>query len=189
MSTFPTMTEKDFENTYPEIHQQVCEELGMGFVPNLFRCVAAIRPDLALSSWQLVRNNLCHGNLPRITKELMFSYIAHKKECDYCHIAHHAIALQYGFAGEDIKAIVNNHEQIHNPVLRNIIKFSSYSVDNSFSDISEMYDQLIKVGFSIDEIAELIGMVSCALYMVNIANSLALSIDEPFEVTIRQASA
>ncbi|MCK5829861.1 MAG: hypothetical protein KAH20_06120 [Methylococcales bacterium] len=188
MIAFPIMSEKEFEKKFPEIHLQVCHELGIGFVPHIFRCVALIRKELAESSWYMVRKNLCAGNVPRITKELMFSFIANKKKCAYCSIAHQALAIHHGFKEQDIENILENIDQIRNPALRTILKFANYSVDNNFKMVKKIRSELDDLGFSFDEIAELIGMVSCALYMVNIADSLALNIDQKFIDTIKEVT-
>lgn len=187
MSNFPIMSSVNFERTFPEIHQQVCNELGMGFVPDIFRCVALVRVELAKSSWEMVRNNLCSGNLPRITKELVFSFIANKKQCSYCAIAHQALAIHHGFNDQDINKILDNFEYVKNPSLRTVLKYASYSVDNDFSMVSHLHDELTALGFSSDELAELIGMVSCALYMVNIADSFGVKADKEFLDTIDSA--
>lgn len=182
------MSRGQFEHAFPEIHLQVCDELGMGFVPEIFRCVALIRKELAESSWGMVRNNLCKGNLPRITKELIFSFIATKKTCSYCAIAHQALAIHHGFTDHDLKKILENFELVKNPSLRTVLKLASFSVDNDYLMVSQLYGELITLGFSTDEIAELIGMVSCSLYMVNLADSLGVEIDQEFIDTIERTA-
>ena len=188
MSNLPILSDEKFQEQFPEIHQQVCEELGMGFVPAIFRCVVVLNPDLALSSWNMVRKNLCSGDLPRITKELMFSYIANKKNCNYCMIAHHALALHHGFSGDDIVTILNDIEQIKNPALRLVIKLADASVDNDFDLVAKLDDELCSLGFARDEITELVGMISCALYMINLADSIGVEVDQKFINTILKAS-
>ncbi|PHS68865.1 MAG: hypothetical protein COB23_08095 [Methylophaga sp.] len=184
MAVCSIMSSDKFEATFPEIHHQVCEELGMGFVPDIFRCVAAANPDLAISSWNMVRKNLCAGKILRTTKELMFSYIAHKKGCNYCDIAHHALALHYGFTEENISKILNDINEVRNPVLRVVLKLADFSVDNRFDEVAILDEELIELGFTRDEITELVGMVSCALYMVNIADSLGIDADKEFKDVI-----
>lgn len=187
MNSFPIMSAAAFKQKFPEIHQQICEELGMGFVPDIFRCVALVREELAKSSWDMVRKNLCSGNLPRITKELMFSFIAYKKGCTYCAIAHQALAIHHGFTEQDTNKIIKNIELIKNPALRTVLQFTNYSVDNNFEMVSQLYHELEDFGFTSDEIAELIGMVSCALYMINIAESLNVEPDQEFIDVIEHA--
>ncbi|MEC4726089.1 hypothetical protein HWQ46_11070 [Shewanella sp. D64] len=187
MSELPILSEEEFKEKFPEIHQQVCDELGMGFVPAIFRCVVVLNPDLALSSWNMVRKNLCSGELPRITKELMFSYIANKKGCNYCMIAHHALALHHGFTGDDMSIILNDMEQIKNPALRLVIKLADASVDNNFDLVARIDEELSSLGFARDEITELVGMISCSLYMVNLADSIGIDIDQRFINTIAEA--
>ena len=188
MSDLPILSEEKFKEQFPDIHEQVCKELGMGFVPAIFRCVVVLNQDLAMSSWNMVRKNLCSGDLPRITKELMFSYIANKKECSYCMIAHHALALHHGFTGDDMSIILNDIEQIKNPALKLVIKLADASVDNNFELVASVDKELCDLGFARDEITELIGMICCALYMVNLADSIGVGIDQEFINTIAEAS-
>ena len=188
MNIFPILSEEQFEENFPVIHQQVRDELGIDFVPIIFRCLAATNESLALSSWEMVRKTLCSGCLPRITKELIFSYIAHKQQCNYCKVAHHALALHHGFAGESMDIIFNDIELIKNPSLRLVIKLADVSVSNGVSSMSEVHEELNEIGFECDEIAEIISMISCALYMVNLASGLGVSVDQKFTDIVKKAS-
>lgn len=187
MNQITILSEEQFEKDFPEMHQQICDELGMGYVPSIFRCVAISNPDLALSSWAIVRSNLCSGSLPRITKELMFSYIAHKKSCDYCEIAHHALALHHGFTDESIKTVFDHVERIKNPALRLVIMLADSSLKDDFSLVAQRVEELGDLGFARDEITELFLMVSCALYIVNLASSLGIDVDQKFINVIKRA--
>lgn len=180
MEYFPIMLEEDFEQTYPEIHREVCEVLGMGFVPNIFRCLTNVSPELALASWGMVKNNLCSGELSRVSKEILFSYIAFKRNCQYCHVAHHAMALKFGHDDQDIIEIVNDIESVRNPVLKSVLQFADVCMAHDFNASVEMYEDLEDIGLEKEEIIELIGMVSCSLYMVNLADSLSVDIDKRF---------
>lgn len=186
MDTCNIMPAEEFEKLFPEIHQQVCEELGMGFVPLIFRMVAGLNPAIALSSWNMVRYNLCSGSMPRITKELMFSYVAHKKNCEYCLTAHHAMAIKHGFSDEEMKTILDDPDNIRNRSLRLLIKFTDASLTNDNERIAICREELVDAGFDSNEIAEVVGMVSCALYMVNIADSLGVEADKGFYDVIAQ---
>lgn len=180
MPKFTIMPTADFEQKYPDIHQQVCSELGLGFVPNIFRCIVNTNPELAMSSWQMVRNNLCQGIVPRAVKELIFSYIAYKRKCDYCHIAHHALALIYGFEHHQINAFFDDIEHIDNPTLSAALYFADQATETTFSKPLSSYHKLEKLGFEDRELIELLGMISCALYMINIADGLAIPVDQRF---------
>lgn len=180
MDYFPIMSEQEFEQRFGEVHTEVCEVLGMGFVPNIFRCLANVSPELALASWVMVKNNLCSGDLPRVSKEILFSYIAHRRNCEYCHIAHHAMALKFGHDEQSIIEIVNDIDSVRNPVLKTVLEFGEMCIQGDFNATAEMYERLEDHGFDKDEVAELIGMVSCSLYMVNLADSLVVDVDERF---------
>lgn len=180
MELFPVMSESEFELTYPEIHHDVSQTLGMGFVPNIFRCVANVNPQLALASWIMVKNNLCSGELSRVSKEILFSYIAYRRRCEYCHVAHHAMALKFGHNDQDIMEIIQDINSVRNPLLKSVLLFGEACLESDFNASDRTYDTLENLGLEKEEITELIGMVSCALYMVNLADSLSVSIDSRF---------
>lgn len=187
MSFFPILTTVEFQETYPELHNEVLENLGINFVPKIFRCLAATNPSLAMASWTMVKNNLCAGELPRTSKEILFSYIAKTRQCEYCHIAHLALAAVHGYKDQNIAAIVDDITLVKNPALKSILEFSKTMLSNTSPLTESSYNQLDKYGFSLEEITELIGMISCSLYMVNIADSLMIEVDEDFKTMARSA--
>jgi AhpD family alkylhydroperoxidase len=180
MDYFPIMPEQEFESRYPDLHVEVCDMLGMGFVPNIFRCLAHINPELALASWVMVKQNLCNGGLPRVTKEILFSYIAFRRNCDYCHMAHRAMALKFGYSEQNIIDIIKDINSVRNPLLRSILKFGELCLKPDFNAKTQTYNELENLGLDKEDISELIGMVSCSLYMINMADSLVVDIDERF---------
>lgn len=180
MDYFPIMPESEFEVRFAEVHHEVCTQLGMGFVPNIFRCLANINPALAQASWTMVKNNLCAGELPRVTKEILFSYIAYQRHCDYCHVAHHAMALKFDHDEQDILAIIKDIESVRNPLLRSVLKFGERCLSQDFNANQQIYHDLEELGLEKEEVTELIGMVCCSLYMVNMADSLVVEIDKRF---------
>jgi AhpD family alkylhydroperoxidase len=174
------MPESEFEKRFCDINAEVCGTLGMGFVPNIFRCLANVNPELALASWTMVKNNLCSGELPRVSKEILFSYIAYRQNCEYCHVAHHAMALKFGHSEQDILEIVNNIESVRNPLLKSVLQFGELCLKDDIRAFSGMYSKLDELGLDKEEVTELIGMVSCSLYMVNLANCLSVDVDKRF---------
>ncbi|GGI78844.1 carboxymuconolactone decarboxylase family protein [Shewanella gelidii] len=186
MSLFAIMPPVEFEQQYPQLHTEVCEKLGLGFVPNIFRCMALVNEPLALSSWQMVKQNLCAGNLPRMVKELLFSFVAYKRRCQYCYIAHHALAIHHGFSEGHVKALFDDIESAEPPILGAVLKFADLATEPHFVDPDSAYKDMQALGLSQSETVEVLGMVSCALYMVNIADGLGLPVDERFITVINQ---
>jgi AhpD family alkylhydroperoxidase len=180
MSYFEVMPETEFDERFGDVSKEVCETLGMGFVPNIFRCLANVNPELALASWTMVKNNLCSGELSRVSKEILFSYIAYRQKCEYCHIAHHAMALKFGHSEQDILEIINNIDSVRNPLLKSVLQFGELCLNDQTGSYTEMYDKLDELGLDKEEVTELIGMVSCSLYMVNLANCLSVDVDTRF---------
>lgn len=188
MSYFPIMSEEEFDKRYPEVSKEVCSMLGMGFVPNIFRSLANVNPELALASWVMVRNNLCSGELSRVSKEILFSYIAYRRHCEYCHVAHHAMALKFGHDEQDILEIVKDIDSVRNPVLKAVLQFGEMCLQSNFTGSSDIYENLEDYGLEREEVSEIIGMVSCSLYMVNMADSLVVDVDKRFTDATNQAA-
>lgn len=186
MNTYDIMPEDEFQSRFPEIHDQVCKELGIGFVPEIFRAVVNANPALAQSSWNMVRVNLCAGDIPRITKEILFSYVANQRKCDYCDIAHQALAIHHGCDIPDIPDMFKDINAIRNPPLRAVIQYTDAAITNDYVKQSLLEDDLIGFGFSKEEILELIGMISCAMYMVNIASSIRVTPDRRFNDVVNE---
>ena len=182
------ITDAEFQKSFPDLYKEVCNDLGTDFIPVLFRTLVKLRPELAHASWQMVKANLIAGNLPRITKELIFSYIAYKQQCDYCHVAHHALAIQHGFTDRGLAAAFSDIDRINKPTLQATIRYAEHCMQNNHQGIVASQQTMKKLKFSDDGIAETAGIISCALYMVNLANSMHLDADQPFKAIIADHS-
>lgn len=85
--------------------KEVFEEIksNFGMVPNFFRAQAAADPDwleLNWKRWKAIMGQ--QRSLERKTKELIALAVSIVNNCQYCSLAHEAMALMVGASGQDI---------------------------------------------------------------------------------------
>ena len=85
--------------------KKIIEEINeaFGLVPNLFRAQAGIDADWLELNWRREQQiMLKEGALDRKTKELIAMTVALLHNCDYCALAHEAIAGMVGASQAEI---------------------------------------------------------------------------------------
>lgn len=179
-------SEREFAERFPNEDADIKEMLGLDYVPKLFRTAVALSPSLAVTSWQMVRAILCTGNLPRTLKEMIFIAVANARDCQYCSIAHQAMALKYGLEYGVNLQLIRDLDQIQPTSTREILKFSVCLAQGK-GNYSEATDRMLKNGVKQDDIPEIIAMISCANYMVTLADGLMVVPDEHFYEVIEDA--
>jgi AhpD family alkylhydroperoxidase len=181
MSDTPTeaCSEQEFAKRFPNEDADIKKMLGLNYVPKLFRAVVTLSPSLAVSTWQMVRGILCNGKLSRVLKEMIFIAVANTRDCQYCSIAHQAMALKYGLEYGVIHQVIRDLDQVQPPSTREILKFSVCLAQGK-GNYSEGIDHMLKNGVKQGDIPEIIAMISCANYMVTLADGLMVVPDERF---------
>ena len=173
-------SEEEFVKRFPNEDKDIKEMLGLGYVPKLFRTAIAVSPSLATTSWQMVRAILCTGGLlSRTLKEMIFVVVANARDCQYCSIAHQAMAIKYGLEyGVNIE-LTRDLEQIQPASTREILKFA-VSLAQGKGNYSEGTEKMMESGVKQEDIPEIIAMISCSNYMTALADGLMVTPDERF---------
>ena len=179
-------TEEEFATHFPNEDKDIKEMLGLGYVPKLFRTAIAIDPSLAATSWNMVRAILCSGKLSRVLKEMIFVVVANARDCQYCSIAHQAMALKYGLEFGVNQQLTKDLDQIQPVSTREILKYAVCLAQGKGS-YSEASEKMLKSGVSKEDIPEIIAMISCSNYMVTLADGLMVTPDEHFYELIEEA--
>ena len=179
-------SEQEYAKRFPDTDADVKKMLGLNYVPLLFRTIATFSPSLVDTTWQMMRSVLCTGNLDRTLKEMMFVAIANARDCKYCAVAHQAMALQYGLDYGINASVVKDLDNIQPDSTREILKFS-VALAQGRGSYSDRIDRLIKNGVKQEDISEIIAMISCANYMVSLADGTMTDSDEHFYQIIKKA--
>ena len=121
---FKQITEEQATGEIQEVHKDIKNTFGM--VPNLFKAMAAADPDWLAINWQREKNIMIEaGPLDRKTRELIALTVSIINNCEYCSLAHEAMAGQMGASKDEI-----NHAK------RVIELFASFNaIANSYQDM------------------------------------------------------
>src|SRR5262245_58936862 len=114
----PDDASQDSRTVYDEFHRR------MSFpAPPNFIMTQGHSPHVARGTWELVKNVLVGGEIPRWKKELIFVAISRERNCRYCVAAHIASCRMLGVDVERISSDLLN--AVVEPALRDMILFAT----------------------------------------------------------------
>jgi len=132
-------------------------------------------------TWEVVRNTLVTGHLPRWQKEMMFVAISKDRNCRYCTAAHIACCRMLGVKTDLIECLVRNVDDLADLKLREMIRFAVKCSRDPQSVTKHDHDSLRQQGFMQSEIMEIIAMAAFAVYANIIADATAMEPDDMFD--------
>lgn len=135
---------------------------------------------VARGTWDLVRNVLVTGDIPRWQKEMIFAAISRDRDCRYCEAAHFACCRNLGVKPDLLESLVRDIRSIADLKLRDTILFAIKCSRDPQQLGAADYDALRQHGFTQSEIVELIGMSALAVYANIIADATAVEADAMF---------
>jgi len=138
-------------------------------------------PSVARGTWELVRNVLLGGEIPRWTKEMIFVAVSLDRQCRYCSAAHLACCRMLGVTPGTLENLVNNIDTLTDLKVRQMILFAIKCSRNPQSLVESDYALLSKQGLTQSQIIELISMSALAVYANIIADATAMDPDPMFE--------
>jgi uncharacterized peroxidase-related enzyme len=136
---------------------------------------------VAQGTWDVVRNILVSGEIPRWTKELIFVAISKDRECRYCAAAHIACCRVLGVDRETLTQLIDDVRILPDTKLRAIIFFALKCARDPQGLSHKDFETLRAYGLKQSEIVELIGMSAFAVYANIIADATAMEPDKMFQ--------
>ncbi len=174
------MVEVPFNPELSEVFDKIQTALNAPFTPNFFK-VWAVSPVSLEGIWPVMRNILTSGKVGRKLKEMIFVAISSLKECHYCEDAHHAFCLSIGVTPEQIDALISTYTcDTADPKEKAAIDYAVKLAKDSNSSTQEDFDNLKEMGFSDEEIMEIIAMSGMAVFYNHLANATKINVDKGF---------
>jgi uncharacterized peroxidase-related enzyme len=161
------------------VYEEFYRQMAFPSAPN-FITTQGHSSTVARGTWEVVRNILVLGEIPRWIKEMMFVAISNDRECRYCVAAHTARSRMLGVAPGLLEQIVRNVNELPDPKLRDMILFALKCSHNPQSLAEEDFERLRGHGLKQSEIMEIIAMSAFAVYANIIADATAMNQDEIF---------
>jgi AhpD family alkylhydroperoxidase len=102
MASINLISEEEATGKVKEIYEQIKSRLGIDFVPNLYRVMAA-NPDYLEANWNRVKAIMVNkGKLDRLTKEIIAVAISAVNGCDYWLWVHTSAVQKLGLDDEAV---------------------------------------------------------------------------------------
>ena len=136
---------------------------------------------VAQGTWDIVRNILVGGEIPRWMKEMLFVAISKDRQCQYCTAAHMACCRMLGVNLEMLDQLVDDVGNLSDPKLRDMILFGLKCSRDPQGLSDQDYKSLRDHGLKQSEIVELIGMSALAVYANIMADATAMEPDKMFQ--------
>jgi uncharacterized peroxidase-related enzyme len=135
---------------------------------------------VARGTWDVVRNVLVSGEIPRWTKEMIFAAISRDRNCHYCAAAHLACCRMLGVNPGFLESLVTNVHSMPDQKLRAMILFAIQCSRDPQSLAETDFQQLRVHGLGQSHILELIAMSALAVYANILADATAMEEDAIF---------
>lgn len=171
----PEQASEESKAVYDEFYRRMSFPAPPNFIMTQGHSATAAR-----ATWELVRNVLLNGEIPRWKKEMIFVAISHDRQCHYCEAAHIACCRMLGVDPGMIERLVRDVAMIPDPVLRDMLRFSLKCARDPQSLETADYELLTRHGLSQSELVELVAMSGLAVYANIIADATAMEADKIF---------
>lgn len=168
----PEQASKESNAVYDEFHRRMSFPAPPNFITTQGHSHTAAR-----GTWELVRNVLLNGEIPRWKKEMIFVAISRDRQCHYCEAAHIACCRMLGVDPGMIERLVRDVTTIPDPVLRDMVRFSLKCVRDPQSLETADYELLTRHGLNH---SHLVAMSGLAVYANIMADATAMEPDKMF---------
>jgi len=174
---FPMVAYSDAGPELRSLYDDIMAHFDVDFVLNYFKAQGA-NPELLKGNWQKIKSVLFFGSVPRLIKEEIIFRISKQQDCHYCMYVHSKIieALQekiqrltYSKGKESIGFTADQEAAIN--------LLTKLAAEGS-TDIQRYCDQLIALGFTAEQVPELLAVVDLSTMLIMQANTSGIAIDE-----------
>src|SRR4051812_16055687 len=117
MPHIPILRPADAPNAVKTVYDEFHLRMSFPSPPN-FIMTQGHSATVARATWDVVRNVLVLGEIPRWTKEMIFVAISNDRLCRYCEAAHIACCRMLGVSAEALRQLVQNVDRLTDLRLR-----------------------------------------------------------------------
>ena len=179
MPNVPLLFAKDAPPEVRALYEDFYRRMSFPAPPN-FIMTQGHSVSAARGSWDLVRNVLVGGEIPRWIKEMVFVAISKERGCHYCEAAHLACCRMLGVDLRLLDSLVGNIATFPDPRVRDMILFAAKCA-RSPQELNESdFATLRRHGLSHSQTIELIAMSGLAVYANIMADGTAMEADAMF---------
>jgi AhpD family alkylhydroperoxidase len=157
------------------VYAEIRRMLGLGLVPNVFKAMAAISPDVLLQNWTAFRRTFLEGELPRALKEMIGLVVARESGCDYSLHLHVSSLLVLGTERDTVSHLAAQGEWAGlSGRTSAVLRFARRSWENPAHALTE---PLEAEGLTEDEAQEVIDTLFIVVGLNRFAAESAMPLD------------
>ena len=179
MTHIPILSLEEAHRHVRAVYEEFYRRMSFPAAPNFIK-TQGHSPTVAPGTWEVVRNVLVSGEIPRWKKEMLFVAISKARNCQYCFAAHVACCVMLGVNPALLESLVRDVTLIPDASLRALIEFGVKCASAPHSVDDEDYKRLADHGMTRSQIVELIAVSAFAVYANIIADATGMEPDAMF---------
>jgi uncharacterized peroxidase-related enzyme len=176
LSGLPMIEEVDADPKVAAIYDEVKRTMGVPFVPNLFKALAA-SPAALKTVVGIYGTFFANTILPQSLIAMVVYTIATKNECMYCSANNELTCRTLGVDEQTLADLINDLSNINPERVAAIIEFTTKVARTPKAVVAEDYDRVRDHGLSDEEITELIVLAGIAIFSDTLADGLKIEVD------------
>src|SRR5580704_4192631 len=114
MPRIPLLPPEKAQSDVQRVYEEFAARMSFPAPPNFIK-TQGHSPNVARGTWEVVRNVLVLGAIPRWTKEMIFVAISNDRGCRYCTAAHIACCRMLGVSPGLLEQLVRNVNELSDP--------------------------------------------------------------------------
>jgi uncharacterized peroxidase-related enzyme len=175
---FEILEYDDAQEDVREIYDDIFKHLGNEGLVDYFKVLGNHNVTILAATWNLLKNVLIRGELPRSLKELVFVAVSNENDCTYCTNIHSAVCKMIQVDEDSLQKVLDKARDLNPKRVKIAIEFAIKMATNASSITSNDHQILIDEGMDKNEIFELMSLVSVVNYSNTLAQGMMISVDK-----------
>ncbi len=180
MPNVPFVPSDEASSEVKAVYEEFSQRMSFPAPPNFIK-IQGHSSTVVRGTWEVMKNILVNGVIPRWQKEMMFVAISVDRACQYCSAVHLACCRMLGVKPGLLESLVKNIEGIADLKLRDMVKFAVKCARNPQSLHRDDFDSLRIYGLQDREMMEIIAMSALAVYANILADATGVETDPMLE--------
>ncbi|MFT6733448.1 MAG: putative peroxidase-related enzyme [Polaribacter sp.] len=178
----------DAQEEVKEIYDDIFIHLGNEGLVDYFKVLGKYNENVLGVTWNILKNVLIKGELPRPLKELVFVAVSNENNCRYCTDIHSAMCKMINVDEESLQKVLEKSIDLNPIRVKIAVDFAIKMAVNVNSITPKDHQILIDAGMSEIEIFELMSLVSLVNYSNTLAQAMMIAVDKNIASVLEQKS-
>jgi len=174
---FPIVLYSEATPQVKAIYDDVMTHFELDFVLNYFKAQGS-NLGLLKGNWEKIKSVFFQGSVSRLIKEEIIYRISKQQNCQYCSYVHTKVIESLRNQIQELQGINKNPQ--FTKAEESAIKLILIMAFESDAGMETYYDKLIALGFTEEQIPELLAVVDLTFMLNKQAQMYGIEIDEEF---------